>query len=585
MQARFRPITVTLIYVAIGSAWIFFTDHLLELSGVKDWAYISMVKGLLFVLVTGAILYRLLVGALRDIRRTEMRYQALFTSSPDAQYLIDAQGKIIDANEVTVSRYGYSYRELLSMSPTDLAAPDLRDRVPEMLRSAMRNPVRFEWRHARKDGSELPVEVIGKPVVIAGKPCILSSARDMTQVKRAEAELLASQDQLRQAQKMQAIGQLAGGIAHDFNNLLQVILGAVAMAQGDIAPGGPAAECLAEVDNAGKRAAALVSQLLTVSRRRVMQREALDLNEVAQDVLKMLRRVIGAHIQIDFQPTAPLERIYADRSMMEQVFMNLAVNARDAMPNGGNLTVATRNVDVKDTDAQARLGQPVGRYVLIEVSDTGKGMDSQTMERVFEPFFTNKPVGDGTGLGLATVYGIVKQHGGVVLVESELGRGATFRVYLPVSDRSAAAAGVRESSASAGAGNETILVAEDEEGVRQLTAKILTAAGYTVLAAASGGEAVALFERNAAGVDLVLLDQVMPDTSGSEARRRILQIRPETPVVFMSGYSDPAAQAEFAQSEKTLLLQKPFDADTLLQTVRTALGAAGPPAGKSMRES
>ena len=574
MQVRFRPMMVTLIYLGIGSAWILFSDRLLEMSGTKNWANISMYKGLLFVLVTGVILHRLLVGALRAIRHTETRYQALFASCPTALYLMDAQGKIIDANEVMIERYGYSYRELLGMSPTDLAAPDLRQRVPVMVRAAMHNPVRFEWRHVRKDGTELPVDVIGQPIMIGGKPCILSSVRDMTGQKRAEAELLASQDQLRQAQKMQAIGQLAGGIAHDFNNLLQVMLGAVAMAQGDIPPGSPAAECLVEAKNAGKRAAALVSQLLLVSRHRVLQREPLDLNEVAHDVLKMLRRVIGAHIRIDFHPSTPLERVYADRSMMEQVFMNLAVNARDAMPGGGSLTVATRGVAVSDEEARARLGLPEGRYVLIEVADTGKGMDSQTMDRIFEPFFTSKPVGDGTGLGLATVYGIVKQHGGVVLAESELGRGATFRVYLPVTDRSAPAAGGKEDYAPVGVGNETILLAEDEEMVRHLTTKMLTSAGYRVLSAANGAEAVALFERNAADIELVLLDQVMPDMRGGEAARRILQMRPQTPVMFMSGYSDPLVQAEFASSERATLLQKPFDADTLLQAVRRALGAA-----------
>jgi PAS domain S-box-containing protein len=398
------------------------------------------------------------------------------------------------------------------------------------------------------------------------RPRFTYAINDITSVKRLEAQLL-------QAQKMEAIGQLAGGIAHDFNNILQAINGFTEMAQEDLEAGHAAQQSLSEIAKAGARAAKLVGQLLAFSRRQVMEPANLDLNEVVGNLIGMLERVIGEHIRLDFIPGHHLGTIRADRTMMEQMLLNLCVNARDAMPQGGRLTIETENI-VFDTEYFAHnLWARPGRYILISITDTGCGMESTILEHIFEPFFSTKGPGKGTGLGLSTVYGIVRQHEGMVRAYSEVGKGTTFKVYLPVVERPADAVGTKIESLPLG-GNETILVAEDDDGVRELARETLTRAGYTVLLAKDGPAALALFKEHAAQIKLLLLDVVMPELGGREVFDQIHAEHPALPALFASGYSENAIHTNFVLQEGMKLIRKPYDTSALLRAIRTALDNA-----------
>ena len=410
----------------------------------------------------------------------------------------------------------------------------------------------------------------------------IQQARFIAERKHAEQEKAQLEDQLRQSQKMEAIGRLAGGVAHDFNNLLQVITGYTDLAGDELEDGHPACESLREVGKAAESAAALVGQLLAFSRRQIMRPEDLDINEVVVGLMKMLERVIGEHIRLELIRGHRLDSVHADRSMIEQILMNLSVNARDAMPAGGCLTIETENVRVDAEYCEAHPWAKPGRYVLLSVTDTGFGMDEDTLQRVFEPFFTSKGLGKGTGLGLATVYGIVKQHDGMITAYSEVDKGTTFKVYLPVNERRAATIGTKIEGAVLG-GTETILLAEDDDSVRELARTMLQHAGYAVLAARNGHDAVNLFAEHCKDVDLLILDVVMPGMGGREAYEQIKAQRPDIPALFASGYSENAIHTNFVLEESLTLIQKPFGRRALLRAVREALdlktsaGEAGSP--------
>lgn len=388
--------------------------------------------------------------------------------------------------------------------------------------------------------------------------------------KQAEERQAHLNDQLRQSQKMEAIGQLAGGIAHDFNNVLQAIMGYAQLLK-------PQAEGIVELDEGldeiyrcGERASSLTRQLLAFSRRQIMRPENLDLNVVVGNLQSMLKRVIGEHITLKWFPGSHLGMVHADISMMEQVLVNLCVNARDAMKEGGVLTLETQNVLIDDYYSSNNIWATPGRYILLSVTDTGIGMSEEVKEHIFEPFFTTKPEGQGTGLGLSTVYGIVKQHNGMITAYSEPGKGTTIKVYYPMTERKAVEVGTMIRPQVHG-GNETILLAEDDSGVRALVVKILERAGYHVLIAKNGFEAVAMFQNNRKEISLLLLDVVMPGMGGHEAFERIEQIQSGLPVIFTSGYSENAVHTDFVLHEGLKLLQKPYSPDALLVLVRQTL--------------
>ena len=392
-------------------------------------------------------------------------------------------------------------------------------------------------------------------------------------LRDAQAEQKELEERLRQAHKMEAIGRLAGGVAHDFNNLLTIIRGNSDLLADRGSLDGVQLRNIDQIQKASNRAVAMTRQLLAFSRMQVLQPRAVDLNQAVSEMSKMIPRLIGEHIEFSFAPGSLLSTVLADPGQIEQVFLNLAVNARDAMPDGGKLHVLTANVVLNDAEARKRPPMQAGAYVLLSVSDTGHGMDPETKARIFEPFFTTKELGKGTGLGLATVYGIVKQSGGFIWVESEKDKGTTFEIYLPAATKSAAAVSEPSASKAIPRGTETVLVVEDELGVRELACAFLKAGGYSVLQAADSEEALRLAAGFSGPIHLLLTDVVMPKQSGTELAKRLQASRSDLRVIFMTGYADFSAGNLGSAAGDSILLQKPFSKATLLEKIREVLTA------------
>ena len=384
-----------------------------------------------------------------------------------------------------------------------------------------------------------------------------------------------SEEKLRQSQKMEAVGQLAGGVAHDFNNLLVVIIGYADLLLRRMAPEGNerALRQIEEIRKAGDRAKSLTRQLLAFSRKQVLQPKVIDLNALVRDMDKMLRRLIGEHIDIATVLGADLDNVEADPGQIEQVLLNLAVNARDAMPDRGRLTIETANIELNAEFVRTHRTVEPGSYVMIIVSDTGEGMSPEVQARIFEPFFTTKEQGKGTGLGLSTVYGIIQQSGGSICVQSEPGHGTTFKIYLPRAHELAAAAesGVEETNKPGG--NETVLLVEDEDAVRHMAQEILQSNGYCVLDASNGNEAVRVSAEHKGTIDLMVTDVVMPQLGGRELAEKLFVTRPEMRVLYMSGYTDDAIVHHGVVDGRASFLEKPFTSDALARKIREVLAA------------
>jgi signal transduction histidine kinase len=418
----------------------------------------------------------------------------------------------------------------------------------------------------RKDGVPFWLAMSISPIRdAAGKVThFVGVQTDITERKRLE-------QQFQQAQKMEAVGRLAGGIAHDFNNLLTAILGYGQILLSEVATDDPLRSGLEEIKRAGERAATLTHQLLAFSRRQVLLPKVLDLNSIVADVQKMLLRMIGEDVELITKPGADLGRVKADPGQLIQVLMNLAVNSRDAMPDGGALTIETASVHLTQSDVRAHPGMRPGNYVLLAVSDTGCGMDKNTQARIFEPFFTTKEVGKGTGLGLATVYGIVKQSDGYISLQSEPDHGTTFKIYFPRIEESTPSAAPRQANAITSTGNETVLVVEDEAGVRNLVSHVLRRHGYTVLEASGGEEALSLVDQYDGLIALLLTDMIMPVMSGRQLAEKLLAKQEGLRVVYMSGYVNPEGDHPQRGNSKRAFLQKPFKPDVLARMVREVL--------------
>jgi len=414
---------------------------------------------------------------------------------------------------------------------------------------------------------------------------LLNKMWEILSRQRRERERETLEEQYRQAQKMEAIGQLAGGVAHDFNNILQAMVGYSSMLLDRLPEHDETHEFAEEIAQGAERAAVLTRQLLAFSRRQILEMEDLELNEVVHGLTKMIRRTIGEDVEVEVTEGRRVGIVHADRGQMEQVLLNLCLNARDAMPEGGALTIGTENVVMDSEYCDVHAWASPGRYVLLSVTDTGCGMDAQTQARIFEPFFTTKELGKGTGLGLATVYGIVRQHQGMIQVYSEVGKGTTFKVYLPSFERTATTVGTKVVGRARG-GTETILVAEDDEALRKLAARILESAGYTVLLAANGEEALDVFEKHTADIDLFLLDVVMPKMGGKAVYDVLRQQHPRLRFLFSSGYSTSAIHTDFVLKAGTDLIQKPYAPDALLRKVREGLDRTdeGPASESDPRE-
>src|SRR6266568_2328054 len=480
---------------------------------------------------------------------------------------------LAECNDAMAQMYGYaSAQELTGTRLADLLVRSDPSNE-EMLRVFLRSGYRLADVESHERDRDGQPKVFLNNLVGIVEDGLLKRAwgtqRDITDLKRLE-------DQLRQARKMEAVGRLAGGVAHDFNNLLTAILGSVELLLRELEPASPLRQDAAEIKKAGERAAALTRQLLAYSRRQVLNPEVLDLNRVVADMDRMLRRLIGEDVDLVTRPAPDLGAVRADRGQIEQVLVNLVLNARDAMPQGGKLTIETANVELDPGYVETHEGARAGAYALLAVSDTGSGMDAETTAHLFEPFFTTKEVGKGTGLGLATVYGIVKQSEGYITAYSEPGHGTTFKIYLPRAAAPGAAsppppAPPAPQCKATARGSETILVVEDEEAVRSLSRRALEASGYTVLAAADGPDAVRLLERYGGPIHLVLTDVIMPGMNGRELAQRLVQRRPGLRVLYMSGYPGDAIVHRGALEPGTAFLQKPFMPEDLARKVREVL--------------
>jgi PAS domain S-box-containing protein len=506
------------------------------------------------------------------------RLAAIVESSADSIVSATLDGVIMTWNAAAERMYGWAAQEIIGQStsllvPADMAA-ELVPIFQRVRQGEMIEP--FETRLLRKDGSTIEVWLSDSPVRDASGAVTGISAitRDMTERNRAEAERRALEDRLHQAERLESLGQLAGGIAHDFNNLLAAIINFAAFVAEQSADRPQVAADAGQIQAAAQRAAQLTRQLLTFSRREKPQPQALDLNAIVADITSLLSRTIGTHIQLRTGPAADLPAIEADRTQVEQVLLNLAVNARDAMPHGGTLTITTSPAALRDGDNRLHPANPPGRYVELAVTDTGTGMSPQTVARIFEPFFTTKPPGQGTGLGLSTVYGVITGVGGSLHVESTEGTGTTFRLYFPAATSPAAAAPAAASPAASGHG-ETILVVDDEPAVLEATARILRQHGYATLEASTYEEALSL----AASRDfqLLLTDSVLPRMPGVMLAERIARLRPGLAIVYMSGYTEGLPGLQPGPGQGAARIQKPFDQQALLQTVHTALNTDSRP--------
>jgi two-component system cell cycle sensor histidine kinase/response regulator CckA len=494
---------------------------------------------------------------------------ALLESAAQAILSTDRNGRIVLANARTEEMFGYSRRELLGETIEALLPQGARESHTRHRAGYFANPrvrpmgIGMELAGRRKDGAEFPVEVSLSYIETGEGPFAIAFVSDITERKRLEEQLL-------HAQKMEAVGRLAGGVAHDFNNMLTIILGYDRMMLDRLSPQDPIRGYAEEVAKAAERAGALTAQLLAFSRRQVMHLRVVGVNELLANSEKMLRRLIGENIEFRLEVDPGAGNVRADPGQVEQIVLNLAINARDAMPDGGKLTIETGAVHLDESYAKTHLGVRPGDYVMIAVSDTGHGMDAETKRHIFEPFFTTKEQGKGTGLGLATVYGTVKQSGGDIWVYSEPGRGTTFKIYFP-RIAEAASPDLRSARPPARQGAETILVVEDEKGVRDLMAEMLRQQGYTVLAAADPQEAIEISQQYPGEIHMLATDVVMPKMSGHQLAEQLLPARPGIKVLYLSGYTENAIVHHGVLEPGVEFLAKPFSQQALAQKIREVL--------------
>jgi PAS domain S-box-containing protein len=506
----------------------------------------------------------------REPGHAESAFEALARSGVIAVMVVARGGTILEANDAFFRLVGFSRDELIGRGKKllEITAPEWREAteraMDELHEQGSKEP--WEKEYVRKDGTRVRVLLVN--VAISDRASI-AFVVDLSERTRAEEALRRTEDQLRQAQKMEAIGRLAGGVAHDFNNMLSVIMSYGTLLRDEAAEGSSLRADLDEITAAATRAAALTKQLLLFSRQQVIEPRAVKLNDVVEGVQKMLKRTLGEDIELDATLAAEIGHIMADPNQIEQVLMNLVVNARDAMPTGGHLTIATKNVDPEDR-FDPDLDSLVGPLVLLSVKDSGTGMDEHTRARLFEPFFTTKERGKGTGLGLSTVFGIVQQAGGRIVVDTEPGMGTTFRVYFPRVEPFEPVARAPQAHRAL-RGNETILLVEDEDQVRKVAYNILSRQGYRVIEAKDAFDALRLLEEQPRSVDLLLTDVVMPHMSGTELAERVAGARPAMRVLCMSGYTDDTISRHRVFESGVAFIQKPITPETLSKKVREVL--------------
>jgi two-component system, cell cycle sensor histidine kinase and response regulator CckA len=544
-------------------------DHDLDVAAMKAGAADFLVKGELTPsLLERAIRYALeRAHSVEVLKQSEERYRVLFEDNPQPMLVYDRRSlALLTVNRAAIAHYGYSRAEFLTLSLRDLHLPEHLPAL-ELSVNSLPTPERHPgtWKHRRKDGSLIDVEITTHDLNFDARPARLVLAADVTERLRLE-------EQLRQAQKMESVGQLAAGVAHDFNNLLTVIQGQASLLLSDQQLPPRFEEALTAIQTGAERAANLTRQLLTFSRRQVMQPTLLDLNQLTRNLGGMLRRLLGDDIEVDFHLAPVLPALEADVGMVEQIILNLSVNGRDAMAEGGRLTIRTRVMELTAPATPNGAEVRPGLYVGLEVTDTGCGMDAQTVSHIFEPFFTTKEVGKGTGLGLSTVYGIVKQHQGWIEVASQPGQGTTFRVFFPACRTARSIPSPRPAPAATPQGAEQVLVVEDEPQLRALVRRILENHGYRVLTAANGPEAVEMWQHYAGQIQLMLTDMVMPHgVSGRALGERLLAEDPRLKIIYTSGYSLDFVGKDFELHDGLNFLQKPYHPGKLVELVRHRL--------------
>jgi PAS domain S-box-containing protein len=520
------------------------------------------------------VLALILDSAIRWMRRLQERYRGLVQTVPDAIVAVDLRGSVLSANDAAVRMLG-TERDIIYGATLSSAVPDaIRAHAMENYREAVSGASRtFACDFPAEDGT-LHLDCSCTPIIedeeIAG---VLFVARDVTQARRDVEALRRSEEQLRSAQKMEAIGQLAGGIAHDFNNVLSVILGYTQFLKATLPDDDERLQDIQAMESAAEGAASLTRQLLAFGRKQVVKPRLLDMNNCVRELEEVLRRTLGSNIEI-VTSLGEGVTLNADPIQLEQVLLNLALNARDAMPNGGVLTIETRLAEIDDSYRRTHAGVDSGTYVMISVTDTGCGMSAETQARIFEPFFTTKAAGKGTGLGLPTVYGIVRQSGGHVWVYSEPGKGTTFKIYLPFVEALEDTGVYRIQQLRPEGGSETILLVDDAEQLRPLLVRSLRECGYDVIEARNGTEALELARDHIGSIDLLVTDLVMPGLSGPALAEELTRMRPETRVLFMSGYSETAVSKRGRLRDGSTFLAKPFTPDVLAREVRSTLDSA-----------
>lgn len=529
-----------------------------------DWNYQRDGEGKLigFVAVLTNVTER--IAAEEALHESETKFRDLVETSQDLIFTFDVEGRFTYLNPAWKDTLGYELQDMLGHHFSEFKSPTTTESVHGYILEGG-TIEGYESEYLSKSNKPVILSFKGKPLydkdgVIIGTQ---GTAVDITKQKQVEKQLLESQ-------KMDAVGQLAGGIAHDFNNLLTAINGYSDLLLDNLRPDDPMHHDLSEIKKAGVRAAALTRQLLAFGRKQILQPKVLDLVEIVAEIEDMLLRLIGEHIDLNFRYDEDLQKIKADPGQIEQVVINLVINARDAMAQGGNITVRLENIALDDQACAALGDLHAGDYAMLSVSDTGSGMNEETLSHIFEPFYTTKGVEKGTGLGLSTVFGIVKQSGGEIKVESEPGKGTIFRIYLPQVEAPIPAEEI-ESLSSTIEGNETILLVEDEDIIREMLKRVLERLGYTVLVAQHGGEALRIAENHEGPIDLIVTDVVMPQMSGHELVQRLVPYRSEMSVLYMSGYDDEMVADQGLANSEEWFLQKPFGPKAVGKKIREIL--------------
>lgn len=500
------------------------------------------------------------------LEQSAASFRFLFVKNPIPMMVCDRETlRYLEVNDICVEQYGYSRKEFLQMCAPDIRSPEEAARLDEFLKRGVAELAHAGiWQHKTKSGKTIDAEIMLHGMEFSSRPAWLIAALSVTEKRELEAQLW-------QAQKFEAIGQLAGGIAHDFNNMLGAILGWVELGIDESSQSPPLQGYFRKVQHQAERAAGLTKQLLAFARRQILEPRNIDLNQTVRDTTGLFGKIIGSNIDLELSLMENLPAVKADPTQTEQVVMNLCLNARDAMPHGGRLEVQSTRVEIDETTCHWHKEAKPGVYVRLSVCDTGMGMDAATKLRIFEPFFTTKETGKGTGLGLAMVYGIVKQHGGFVQVESELGHGSKFHVFFPAARAGELAKREIASCVPVRGGNETVLIVEDHDGLREVATTTLEALGYRVRAARDGEEAVREFKERRNEIALVLLDVALPKLSGPKVYDYISGERPDIPVLFVTGYSADNEMLRSIQRRNLPLLLKPYGPRDLAQKVREAL--------------